>query len=96
MAGYVRWACYLSPYFYGNEGLYVAQWEGITGIKCEEEFDSECHYEKGEDILEFYHYEVYGVFAAKSRLQRATNQQFEYEQNGFLTTHLFIPAWVKK
>ena len=57
MDPWVKWITYLSPYFYGMEGMTVAQWHDIEEIDCESEVD-ECQYETGQDVLDFYHYDV--------------------------------------
>ncbi len=59
MADYVSWASYVSPYYYANEGLFVAQWDSVESIECENGVNAtDCHYQDGQEVLDFYHYDV--------------------------------------
>ena len=56
MDPWVYWVTFISPFFYGNEGMNVVQWQNIDEIECEA--GVECHYENGQDVLDFYHFDV--------------------------------------
>jgi len=54
---YYIWLQFISWFNYANEALTVNQWEGVTGIECDQPNGQGC-FTTGEQIIEFFGYEV--------------------------------------
>ncbi len=45
---------FFSSFFFAFEAQNINQWRDVDEIECELENDSECLYESGQDILDYY------------------------------------------
>jgi len=66
---WLAWIHFISPYYFGNEGFYGVQWRDqgpIPGCETtllgEDVEASQCLYEDGDAVLEFYEYTVISVY----------------------------------